>query len=284
MGFNSLLVLVPSVLYCTWYVGLSWWSQLSILLSYLFLFQKAKCLYYLNAILYILLQCPIILAYPFVGIDTLNELYNVTLLILDYLFVQIEFLNEYPDHKKHFLLVNHTSTCDGYLRPKIKTNSVSIIKHSLFYVPFIGQVFWLLDFIFVKRDDKNSRNNTKDKMIQKINENIIVQVFPQGTRERKKRFDTNEIILKKGSIQLAIENNIPIVCSYHNIGDRVDDEKKCIYTDKKVYEMSSGPLSLPDSSNELPLEQKVDLFYKMIYDEFCRLEKIVTEKTKNTMY
>lgn len=100
------------------------------------------------------------------------------------MFLQINWLNNYPNHNKHIALVNHSSSCDGYLRYLIPYKNVSIVKNSLFYIPFLGQVFWLLNFIFIKRDDKKSRNNTKNKIIQKLNENYIVQLFPQGTREK----------------------------------------------------------------------------------------------------
>ena len=164
------------------------------------------------------------------------------------------------------------------MRHIIPYKNVSIVKKSLFYIPFLGQVFWLLSFIFIKRDDKKSRNNTKNKIIQKLNENYIVQLFPQGTREKNKFFKNNEIVLKKGSIEIALKTNVPIVLCYHNIGDRIDDENKVIHFHKKVYAILSNPILLPNEYNELPIEEKVNILYKIIYDEFIRLEKIVLDK------
>lgn len=240
---------------------------------------SSSIFYYINLILYILLQIPICLCKLINPFCDVNNLYNNSLLLLDKFFLQTIRLNNYPTcNNKHILLVNHSSSSDGYLRYNIPYKNTSIIKNSLFYIPFLGQVFWLLDFIFIKRNDKNSRNNVKNKIIQKLNENYIIQVFPQGTRERNKFFKNNEIVLRKGSIEIALERNVPIVLSYHNIGDRIDDKNKLIHFHKKVYAISSNPILLPNEYSELQIEEKVNVLYKIIYEEFIRLEKIVLDK------
>ena len=200
------------------------------------------------------------------------------------MFLQITLLNKYPynNNNKIILLCNHNSSSDSYLRHLFPYNFISLAKISIFYIPFLGQVFWLLNFIFVKRDDKTSRNNTKNKIIQNLNENIIVQIFPQGTREKNKSFKNNEIILKKGSIEISLNTNTPIVLAYHNIGDRIDDENKLICFHKKVYFIYSDPIILPNEYCDLSIEEKVDKLYKIIYDEFIRLEKIILDKLINS--
>lgn len=50
---------------------------------------------------------------------------------------------------------------------------------------------------------------------------------------KNKFFKNNEIVLKRGSIEIALKTNVPIVLCYHNIGDRIDDEKKVIHFHKK---------------------------------------------------
>ena len=241
----------------------------------------SKICYYINLILYALIQLPVILCKLINPFCDVNNLHNNSLSLLDNWFLQINFLNNYPICNVHIALANHSSSCDGYLRHKHRYKMVSIIKDALFYVPFLGQVFWLLNFIFIKRDDKNSRNNSRNKIIQTLNENTIVQLFPQGTRQKNKFFKNNEIVLKKGSMEIALITNVPIVLCYHNIGDRVDDENALIHFHKKVYAVCSNPIILPNEYSELPIEEKVDKLYKIIYDEFIRLEKIVLDKTIN---
>jgi len=242
-----------------------------------------KLLYFINILCYVIFQLPVlfigILLYPLYGKNIIHKLHNTSLFLLDKIFLQVKILNSYTySKKKHILLSNHTSSSDGYLRYFVPYNFLCIVKKSLFYVPFLGQVFWLLNFIFIKRDDKNSKNNTKNKITQKINENNIVQIFPQGTREKNKFFKNNEILLKKGSIEIALKTNVSIVLCYHNIGDRIDDENKVINFHKKVYAICSNTILLPNEYNELPIEEKVNILYKNIYDEFIRLEKIVLDK------
>jgi len=242
-------------------------------------------LYYTNLLLFITFQIPVCLIgailYPVYGKIVTHNLLNLSFNILDRMFLQITHLNKYPNinNKTHLLLGNHTSSCDGYLRYIVPYDTVTIVKNSLFYVPFLGQVLWLLNFIFIKRESKNSRNNTKNKIIEKINNGISIQLFPQGTREQNKSFQNNEIVLKKGSMEIAILTNVPIVLWYHNIGDRVDDKNKMIHLHKKVYAILSDPITLPSEYSELPLEEKVDKLYEIIYSEFTRLEKIVSDKT-----
>ena len=241
----------------------------------------SKLFYYINLILYALIQLPVVLCKLINPFCDVNKLHNYSLSLLDNWFVQINVLNNYPSCNSHLLLLNHSSSSDGYVRYKNTYKNVSIVKDALFYVPFLGQVFWLLNFIFIKRDDKNSRNNSRNKIIQKLNENTIVQLFPQGTRQKNKFFKNNEIVLKKGSMEIALITNVPIVLCYHNIGDRVDDENALIHFHKKVYAVCSNPIILPNEYSELPIEEKVDKLYKIIYDEFIRLEKIVLDKTIN---
>jgi acyl-lipid omega-6 desaturase (Delta-12 desaturase) len=234
--------------------------------------------YFINLFIYVSLQILVLLCKLVNPFCDVNNLYNNSLLLLDRWFLQISLLNNYPNCNKHILLVNHSSSCDGYLRHIIPYKNVSIVKNSLFYIPFLGQVFWLLNFIFIKRDARSSRNNTKNKIIQKLNENNIVQLFPQGTREKNKFFNNSEIVLKKGSIEIALETNVPIVLCYHNIGDRIDDANKTIHFHKKIYAVCSNPIILPNEYSELLIEEKVNILYKIIYDEFIRLEKIVLDK------
>jgi 1-acyl-sn-glycerol-3-phosphate acyltransferase len=200
------------------------------------------------------------------------------------MFLQTTCLNKYPNinNKTHLLLGNHTSSSDSHLRYIVPYVTVTIVKNSLFYVPFLGQVCWLLNFIFIKRESKNSRNNTKNTIIEQINNGVSIQLFPQGTREQNKSFQNNEIVLKKGSMEIAILTNVPIVLWYHNIGDRVDDKNKMIHLHKKVYAILSDPITLPSEYSELPLEEKVDKLYEIIYSEFTRLEKIVSDKIRTS--
>jgi 1-acyl-sn-glycerol-3-phosphate acyltransferase len=246
------------------------------------LFNQA--LYYTNILFYVIFQIPVlfigILLYPLYGKNIIHKLHNISLFVLDTMFLQIKLINNYISNNQVILLCNHTSSSDSYLRYYVNCNFICVIKDSIFYIPFLGQVFWLLDFIFVKRNDKNSRNNTKRKIIKYLNENNTVQLFPQGTREKNKYFKNNEIVLKKGSIEIALKTNVPVVLCYHNIGDRIDDKNNVIHFHKKVYAVCSNPIILPNEYIELPLEERVKILYKIIYDEFIRLEKIILDMTE----
>lgn len=239
-------------------------------------------LYWLNLCMFSAFQIPVlvvgILTYPIFGNRVTNAMYNLSLRVLDYLFLQVKPLNTCTVRNGHMLLVNHSTSVDGYLRHFIPIQSVTVIKDSLFYIPFLGQIFWLLGFIFIQRDSPKSRDATRQKIAHQIKRNKIVQIFPQGTREPGKLFKTNDISLKRGCIAIALEADVPIVLIYHNTGDRIDDARQLIHFNKPVYAISSEPMRLPTEHANLPIDKQVDIMYGLIYQEFIRLEQRVLDE------
>jgi hypothetical protein len=73
-------------------------------------------------------------------------------------------------------------------------------------------------------------------------------------------------------MRVALDADVPIVLVYHNIGDRVDDENRAIHWNQRVCAISSGPIKLPEVYRERSMEEKTELLYQTIYDEYARME------------
>jgi 1-acyl-sn-glycerol-3-phosphate acyltransferase len=235
-------------------------------------------MYYANLAFYVTLQIPTFVIglcfYPLFGNKVAWRLYQSSLHVVNYLFVGIRFLNQYPTSKPHILLVNHTTICDSYLGVTLDAPYRSLVKREILYCPLIGQLLYLLNMIFVDRRSATSRAHSKGLIAQSVMSDITI-IFPQGTREPGKTFASGDVHLKRGSIEVAVVNNAPVVVVYHNLHHRICDKTHALHHRRKVYAISSGIIRLSNDELDLPLEQRVDILHSLIYEEFRRLETIV---------
>ncbi len=121
-----------------------------------------------------------------------------------------EFMGKRPEKlSPYIIMANHRSHLDGpamLLELKPVTFRF-LVKQELLYVPFLGQAFWALNFIFVKRGDKESARESAQQVICRIQGGENIVVFPEGTRSR----DGRMLPFKKGGFLMAIEGGVPIL-------------------------------------------------------------------------
>ncbi len=121
-----------------------------------------------------------------------------------------EFMGKHPEKlSPYIVMANHRSHLDGpamLLQLKPVTFRF-LVKQELLYVPFLGQAFWALNFIFVKRGDKESARDSATAVINRIKGGENIVVFPEGTRAR----DGRMLPFKKGGFLMAIEGGVPIL-------------------------------------------------------------------------
>lgn len=131
-----------------------------------------------------------------------------------------DYRDETDKNENYIFLPNHHSSLDGvlfFLTYPFKV--VTVIKHTLLYVPFLGQCFYFLNFIFVDRRKTNNLITIISSRIAKSKESILI--FPEGTRNYKPNS------LKKlhlGAFIIASETGVPIVPIYFDTINKINDK------------------------------------------------------------
>ncbi len=102
---------------------------------------------------------------------------------------------------------NHVSNLDppalfGHL-PRIAV----VLKESLGRIPVLGYVMGLGGFIYVKRNDRESRRKAMEDSVATLRNGISLLVFPEGTRSP----DGKMLPFRPGPFSMAIEAQVPIV-------------------------------------------------------------------------
>lgn len=121
-----------------------------------------------------------------------------------------EFMGKKPEKRSPYIIMaNHRSHLDGpAMLLELKPITFRfLVKQELLYVPFMGQAFWALGFIFVKRGNKESAAQSAAEVIQRIKGGENIVVFPEGTRSRTGKM----LPFKKGGFLMAIEGGVPIL-------------------------------------------------------------------------
>ncbi len=124
---------------------------------------------------------------------------------------------EYPKAVKSSVVIvlPHTSYWDfpiGILiRPVMHLNTQFVAKHSLFKFP-LGSVMRSLGGVPVNR---SKTINFVDSVVAifKKNENFILTIAPEGTRQKVDK-------IKRGFYQIALKSGVPIVCCKFDWGTK----------------------------------------------------------------
>ena len=137
----------------------------------------------------------------------------------------------------------------------------------------------MLGLVTINRESKENRSSVKDA-IESALKKTSVQLFPTGTRVCNQTYANREIVVKRGSIDVAVKNGTPIVVIYHNIGEKIDDKNCLFHWEKRIYAISSDVLVMPVEHLNKTYEERCEIMYNMVYNEFIRLE----DGIKNVLY
>lgn len=105
-------------------------------------------------------------------------------------------------------MCNHESQLDPpFLVGILPAHPVFIAKKEVKYIPFVGWAAMCAGVIFIDRGHRERAIGSLSQAAAGIRSGKSVVVFPEGTRTR-----TGELLpLKKGSFNLAIEAQVPVV-------------------------------------------------------------------------
>lgn len=149
----------------------------------------------------------------------------VTKIMTIYWGVKFEYENEERLSPKEtsIIIVNHQDTQDMFFAESaIRHGTVSLGKWEVFYIPFIGQLFYLAGNIMIKRANKEKAQKALSIAAKKIiDSNLSLLIFPEGTRNWGK-----PLPFKLGAFKLAIEAGVPIQPVCYSLRDKTMDYSK----------------------------------------------------------
>lgn len=125
------------------------------------------------------------------------------------------------DGRPHLVVSNHQDNLDVLILTScLPTNTVSIGKKSLSYIPIFGWLYVLAGNILIDRKNKKKALESLNKAKEKITKNSMnVWIMPEGTRSRGRGL----LPFKKGPFHLAMHTKVPLIpvvfSEYHRTVD-----------------------------------------------------------------
>ncbi len=111
-------------------------------------------------------------------------------------------------HQAAIFVANHSSLFDPpLLVSTLPSHPVFVAKRELAFVPVLGWVIWLADFIFIDRGRRTKAVESLRRAATRIHEGQSVAAFPEGTRSRSGQV----LPFKKGVFNLAWQAQVPVV-------------------------------------------------------------------------
>ena len=101
---------------------------------------------------------------------------------------------------------NHRSLLDPVVI-RNQVDALGVAKAEIESYPLLGKAVEATGIIFVRRDDRNSRADAKDAIVQHLQKGYSVLLFPEGTVSGER----TTLPFKKGGFEKAIEANVPVV-------------------------------------------------------------------------
>lgn len=119
--------------------------------------------------------------------------------------IRVKFEGEMPNINA-LVVSNHRSFCDPLIVSK-RVNAYVIAKAEVAKLPLISTGAQMTGIIYVQRDNKSSRYQVREKMVEVLLAGQSVMVYPEGTTNPNKQ----ALPYKKGTFEEAAKNNIPIL-------------------------------------------------------------------------
>ena len=111
-----------------------------------------------------------------------------------------------PINKPALYVANHRSFADPVVMSKY-LDAFIIAKAEVANYPIINKGAEVTGIIYVKREDKTSRNTARKAFVDVIENGFNVLVYPEGTV----CIDKHPLSFKKGTFYEAVKHNIPVV-------------------------------------------------------------------------
>ncbi|BGI51068.1 MAG: 1-acylglycerol-3-phosphate O-acyltransferase [Arsenophonus endosymbiont of Ceratovacuna japonica] len=131
---------------------------------------------------------------------------------LSYVF-GITIISKVPKEVKNYgpsiYIGNHQNNYDMItISNVIQSNTITVGKNNLLFIPFFGQLYYLTGNILINRNNKTKSYKTILHIVKQIKKRkISIWMFPEGTRSKGRGL----LKFKTGAFYAAILANVPIV-------------------------------------------------------------------------
>jgi len=110
-------------------------------------------------------------------------------------------------HPTCVFVSNHVSNLDPAALFRTLPRITVVLKESLGKIPFLGYVMRLGGFIYVDRQDRDSRRHAVEASVAALRSGLSLLIFPEGTRSP----DGNLLPFRPGPFSMAIEAQATVV-------------------------------------------------------------------------
>jgi 1-acyl-sn-glycerol-3-phosphate acyltransferase len=114
----------------------------------------------------------------------------------------------HPDPRRPYVFVaNHASNADAFLVAMLPWEMKWLSKKSIFDIPLLGWQMRVAGDVEVERGNKESARRAMKELRERLDRNLSIIVFPQGTRSP----DGTVGEFREGAFRLAIEAGVDVV-------------------------------------------------------------------------
>ncbi len=169
-------------------------------------------------ILFMLISIPILISYLIIkllpykkqikGVFITNRVFIFIWSVFTGYRYKIRGLENIEKNQTYVTVVNHVNMADMIAAAYgIRISAKPLIKKELLRIPILGQVF-ALGCLPIDRSSKQSRHESKVRMLKDLRNGISILIFPEGTRNRSE----NPLLpFFDGAFELAIEAQVPVM-------------------------------------------------------------------------
>ncbi|WLH81294.1 lysophospholipid acyltransferase family protein [Pseudomonas sp. FP2335] len=123
--------------------------------------------------------------------------------------VEVHGFDRVPTTQPYIYVANHQCNHDALIVAQaLNPGTVIVAKHSLKWLPLLGQLYWLTGSLFIDRSSPRASIEGLRKLARRVvADNTSLWIFPEGTRTHGEKM----LAFKSGAFRLAKEMGVGIV-------------------------------------------------------------------------
>ena len=121
--------------------------------------------------------------------------------------IHVEGRERIADDRAYVMVANHQSFGDIFVLYQLRKQFKWVAKDSVFWVPFLGWMMWMADYVPIRRGDAPSRRRMLERCLRHLRRGSSVLMFPEGTRSK----DGQIREFRRGAFAMAAAAGVPVV-------------------------------------------------------------------------